>query len=347
MELFFCIRRLSVYLIVGMAMICGYPLYAEKQIPENTFPPNSLPVKVETTFYLWNLSDIDEKDGTFSAEVYVVARWQDDRLAFNTSDKPLIYTEEAARDKLREIWWPELDFVNASDLTTRNKTVFIYPDGTVEYSIKILATFFNTMDLRRFPFDKQNYEIHLQSFLWNVQVVEFVIKKIESEDLANANIKSLRPISLSAEVKNVKFQSEIYSDLGVTIHFVRNPNFFNYQILIPLLVVLFITCLMAFVQIDALSDRLLLAQGSILVLVAMKFMMNQELPTIDYLTFVDYIFFIAYFCCFLMVILSCFIFYFRERHKELASSINKHATWIPLAFFFVMYFALFFLFIKN
>ena len=164
-----------------MAIVCGQSLCAERQLLEKTSPPNTLPVKVETTFYLWNLSDIDEKDGTFSAEVYLVARWHDDRLAFNTSHKALVYVEEAAKDKLEEIWWPVFDFVNASNLTTRNKTLLIFPDGTVEYSLKILGTFFNTMDLRRFPFDEQNYEIHLESFLWNSDIVEFqgvLMKKI-------------------------------------------------------------------------------------------------------------------------------------------------------------------------
>ena len=152
---------------------------------------------------------------------------------------------------------------------------------------------------------------------------------------------------MSGEVKNIKFLSETYSNLGVSIHFIRNPNFFNYQILIPLLVILFITSLISFLQIDALSERLILSQGSVLVLVAMKFMVNQELPHIDYLTFIDYIFFISYFSCLIMVILSCLIFFLKEKHKELSISINKHSTWIPLALFVFFYITLYFLFIIN
>ncbi len=330
-----------------MAFVCSHSPCAEIQNPQVKTPPKNLPVKVETTFYLWSLNNIDEKDGTFTAQIYLVTRWHDDRLAFSTSTLPEIYTEEAASDKLKEIWWPELDFVNSSTLMIRNKTLVINPDGTVEYSIKVFGTFFNTMDLRRFPFDEQDYEIHIESFLWNSQTVEFVVANLESVDLANSRIQSLRPISLSGAVKDIPFMSEAYSDLGISIHFKRSPNFFNYQILIPMLVVLFITCMMTFMPVGRLGDRLLLAQGSILVLVAMKFMINQDLPTVDYLTFVDYIFFIAYFCCFVMVILSCIIFFLRERRKSMSHSINKHATWIPFVLFLVLYLAFFVLVIKS
>lgn len=316
------------FLLLG----CGFA-----DIPTITAPPDPLPVKIDTTFYLWNLSRIDEKDGTFSAEVYVILKWKDERLASKGSRETLIYTEEAVTDKFKEIWWPEIDFVNASTLEQRNKTLFISPEGNVEYSLKVLGSFFNTMDLTLFPFDEQNYEIHIESFLWNSKTLEFVVKQVDSANLANFSIRSLRPDQLFATVKNVKFMSENYSDFGVTVHFVRNPAFFNYQILIPLVIVLFITCAMFYLDIGDLSTRLFLGQGSILVLVAMKFMINQELPSIDYLIPIDYIFFIAYFCCCLTVALSCIDFTLWKKNEPLARRINKHALWIPLLLFFILY----------
>lgn len=310
-------------------------------------PPQNLPVKVETTFYLWNLSNINEKDGTVTAVIYLIFRWHDDRLSFDKEAGPLVYTEDAASDKLDEIWWPEVDFVNASTIDARNKTLFIYPNGTVEYSLKVLGSFFVSMNLMRFPFDEQDYGIHLESFLWDSSVVKFVVAHLERGDLTSSSSKSLQPTGLTAKVKDITFMNTKYSDIGVTIHFKRMPYYFNYQILIPLLIVLFATCMMFFLDIRDLSTRLALMQGIILVFVAMRFMIDQDLPQINYLTFIDYIFFIAYFCCIIMLIFSCLTFLLCKKHPKLAVHLNRNAIWLPFILFFILYVVCYFIFVNN
>lgn len=323
------------YLLLFLCVSCSFAFADAGALMKN--PPEPLPVKVDTTFYLWNLNNIDEKDGTFSAELYLMLKWTDKRLAFKGSDKNLIFSETGARDKLKEMWWPEIDFVNATTLETRNRTLSISPSGEIEYSVKVLGSFFNTMDLRMFPFDEQDYEIHIQSFLWDNKSLEFVGNKLETADLANANVRSLRPTRWSAKVTNVPFMSETYSDFGVTVHFVRNPAFFNYQILIPVIIILLIISGMFFLDVSNLSIRLDLALTSILILVAMKFMIHQDLPPVDYLMLVDYIFFFAYFCCCLIIVISCIDYILWKKHQIIATRINRHAVWIPLLVFSILY----------
>lgn len=320
-------------------MGCGFAFADMSALMKN--PPEPLPVKVDTTLYLWNLSDIDEKDGTFSADIYLMLKWTDKRLAFQGSDKSLIYTEKGAEEKLREIWWPEIDFVNATTLETRNRVLSISPSGNVEYSVKVLGAFFNTMDLTQFPFDEHDFEIHIQSFLWDNKSLKFVANKLEAGDLANANIRSLRPTHWDTKVTNVPFMSDTYSDFGATIHFVRNPTFFNYQILIPIVITLLAISSVFFLDVADLGSRLNLALTSFLILVAMKFVINEELPPVDYLMLVDYIFFFSYFCCCLSVVISCIDYVLWKKHPDVALRLDRHAIWVPLLVFFVLYCILF------
>ena len=258
-------------------------------------PPSPLPVKVETSFFLWNLKDISEKNSTFFADIYLMLKWHDSRLAFQGDSKQHVYMEDAAATKLQQIWSPALDFINSTEVVLREKTLTISPNGDVEYLVKVNATFSAIMDLRNFPFDKQVFNIHIESFLWDINALEFVIGDKEIGKIGAESLEDLSIIGFDAFVTNraFPFMQETFSDFAISIELQRKPGFFLYQVLIPILIVFSIAASMFYLNIEDLGTRLVLAQGCILVFVAMKFIINQDLPQIDYLTTIDYIFFFA------------------------------------------------------
>jgi hypothetical protein len=304
-----------------------------------TPPPKDLPVIVEGSFYLWNISDVDEKKEAYSCEFYLMLSWNDARLAFDTQDTPLIYSEEAAVRKLNEIWWPELDFVNASSIEQRNRSLFIYPSGKVEYSLKVMSTIYTPMDFRLFPFDIQHFDLNIESFLWDSSTLQFVTKKENIGFLPAKEVRNMYLVEVESDISDKKFpyMTESYSNFGVILTLQRHSGFFNFQILIPLVVVLLINCAMFFLDVDDLSTRLYLSQGSILIFVAMKFMINENLPNIDYLTLIDYVFFIAYFCCCIATLISCLNFYLWKKKNIASKRMNKAGIAVPIILFLILY----------
>ena len=94
-----------------------------------------------------------ERDETFEADLYLIFRWHDPRLAFAGTD-PKRFLEDAAVEQLNAIWWPQIEFVNTGQPDIANRALEISPDGSVSYILSVTATFRSDLDLRRFPFDQ-------------------------------------------------------------------------------------------------------------------------------------------------------------------------------------------------
>ena len=103
-----------------------------------TLLPSQTPVPVETHFYLSRLISIDEKSESFTANVIFVFKWQDSHLAFKSADSsPKIYIEEMAVDKLKKIWWPQFEFLNADHRLYQSQLVYCARwDSRILYRIK-------------------------------------------------------------------------------------------------------------------------------------------------------------------------------------------------------------------
>ena len=292
-------------------------------------PPAEQPVKVETSVYLWRLIDLSEKDGNFRAEFYIDCKWKDPRLALNNKEY-LIFNEEEADKKLDEIWWPELDFINGIDLQSTHKVLTIYKDGTVVYSAKILGLFFAQLDLRNFPFDEQYLKIHIESFYWDADILQFVANAEQTGaiEIDNFNGFHLHDISTSVQNEKFPFLHDTYSDFTAAIHIKRNPSYFVYQSLVPLILIFIITCCMFLLEFTDVLNRITLIQGCFFVAIATKFTINDKLPAVDYFTWVDYIFFAFYFFCLLCALASVIDSRIWKKDKKLSDRIRNKIFWL-------------------
>lgn len=314
----------------------------------NTSPPQPLPASVETSIYLWKIENIDEKNQTFTAYIYLDLKWRDPRLAFaGESGKPMIFTEDSIDEKFKEIWWPETDFVNSLGTTIHNRSLSILPDGQATYSLKLNGTFFTPMDFKKFPFDDQTFKIRLQSFLWPKETLQFEIDQKNSGFAKDTFLDLFYLVSTSMNVTTNQYLDTDYSELDFCIHLERHTGFYIYQVLIPLFVILAITFAMFYIDVSELSSRLYLVQGSVLVLIAMKFMINDKLPPIDYLTIIDYIFFSAYFCCAIATAIACVHYRTWRKKSDPTAALSEKSIWIPIFLFFIMYLLIFYFILSG
>ena len=108
-------------------------------------------VKMEMGFTINNLEYFDQKAEKIRLNMEVHMNWFDSFLKWNISSNSLIVPTY-------KIWMPDLELYNAAADPQEYESinsVYVYPDGHVFFDKPIIYSFSCTLDLERFPFDKQ------------------------------------------------------------------------------------------------------------------------------------------------------------------------------------------------
>jgi len=258
-------------------------------------PAGDGPMEVLTGVYLLNLNSVNEKDETFEADVYLQFAWRDPRLAHGGSEA-LVYAEEAVEEKLKEIWWPQIEFVNTSEPTITNQVLAIYPDGQVGLVFGLTATFRADFDLRRFPFDRQELTIRIQSFVSDAEKLRFVVNRDYLGARKSNTYEGLRVRGIDASVglANLDGLQANFSEFRATIGVERNPSFFLWAVFGPVVLIFLISCTVTLVPAEALADRVGICLTALLACIATQFALSFSLPQISYLTLIDWLFITTY-----------------------------------------------------
>ncbi len=136
-----------------------------------------LPVVVRVALAYLDISAVDENEETFDGTVDVRLLWQDPRLRFPSSEAPIGYAELRGRDALERLegmWSPDVAIANLrGEPDYRAVGLRILPDGTVELLQRTTGTFSISMDVERFPFDRQALAVDLVSRRENADKLVF------------------------------------------------------------------------------------------------------------------------------------------------------------------------------
>ena len=266
---------------------------------ETWLPAGNLPVEVAAGFFLANLSAAAERSETFEADLYLSFRWHDPRLAF-AGTEPKRFLEDAAAEQLKEMWWPQLEFINTGEPEVANRALDISPDGFVQYKLSVTATFRSDLDLRRFPFDRETLEVRIQSFIWNQDQMVFVPDSARVGFNPRSTIEELTVKRVSTEIRQRELAGwtpvESYSEFVALIEVQRRAAFYLWTVFTPVMLIFLISCTIFAVPIESFNDRIGISLTALLACIAMQFTVSFHLPQISYLTVLDWMFVVTYFC---------------------------------------------------
>ena len=113
------------------------------------------PTQVSTEIWAVDINSIDSAQQSFTADIAVILRWKDSRLA-HTSGGVVHYA-------LDQIWHPRVVIVNKTNSVRRRlpESVDVEADGTVVYRQRYVGPFTQSLHLESFPFDKQTFRVPL------------------------------------------------------------------------------------------------------------------------------------------------------------------------------------------
>lgn len=244
------------------------------------------PTEVEIAIYVIDVDEIDSAKQNFAASVYVEAHWKNPFLRHKGPD-PM------HRD-LTEVWNPRLTVISQQMIwRSYPESVEVKPDGTVVYRQKIWGRFSQPLNLRDFPFDRQQLSIHVVSAGLVEKQVELVpMMSPSGRSSAIATGFSLPDFSVAswsaAPVPYYPGQDGVsVAGYQMNIEVVRKANYYVLKVIIPLCLIVVMSWLPRWMDPEQSGTNIGVSTSAFLTLVAYLFAITVLLPRVSYVTRMD------------------------------------------------------------
>ena len=244
--------------------------------------------------------DIDSIDGaqqSFVANFAVIVEWKDPRLA---EDIDYIRVMHAT-----DVWTPYLQILNQQKLfETFPDQVQVLPDGTVIYVQRYWGTLSYPMDLKDFPSDSHSLQIKLVTVGKDAQNIKFSINEEKSglSDVLTVTDWEVTSWNTFAESINIGPNLPVFPGVVFEFEAKRQVGFYFIKVLIPLIMIVFISLIVLFIDPSHIGPKFSIAITAILTLIAYRFLLGNLLPKISYLTHMDYFLFGSMFLVFAVLV---------------------------------------------
>ena len=246
--------------------------------------------------YVNDITALDLRTHSWSADVYVWFRWKDPE-----TDPEKDPTIDPATT---------VGFVNAFELwghtrTTDQEKPRFFPETGERYQVVRQQGRFSTkFDLTAYPFDRQVLTIELEEQALELDAVEFV----PDEEPIVVNPQLLLPGFVLGQARLVVEPYEYPTGFGEPGH--RRARFSRVRIeipiqrpalthgvkfLLPILCVVACAAMLFFFDPKFVESRAEFGITSLLTIVALQITLNEDLPEIDYLVLIDKLYLAAYF----------------------------------------------------
>jgi hypothetical protein len=279
---------------------------------------NDRPVKVFVSFYVTDIEGIDNKDQSFTLDVIIRLKWKDERLAEAKTPLPL-----------NSIWNPNVQIYNLRDVETRfPKVAVVLNDGFVQYTQRYYATLSSRLNFKEFPFDVQTLPITLLSFGFSPDEVELVFETAGGAKEFSISDWHVEPVGSESS----EFKANLFGDasedivrprLDYKFKASRYIHFYWWKVLAPLMVILFLSWAVFWIDPSQVGAQIGVSGTSILTLIAFLYKLDNILPPVSYLTRMDHFIFtslILVFIAYLEALISTT--FALKGNKELASKLD-------------------------
>ena len=123
------------------------------------------PLYLDIEIRLASFDSISEVNMDYTLTLYLNQYWRDDRLIFGNQTEEITLTGEI----IDKSWLPDTFFPNDKsaylhDVTEKNKMIRLNGNGEILYGMRFTSTLACMMDLRRYPLDRQNCTVEIESY---------------------------------------------------------------------------------------------------------------------------------------------------------------------------------------
>lgn len=247
------------------------------------------PTLVHVGAYIINVTTIDEQAQTFIGDFYVWFSWLDRRLADPAQRRVRVAP-------LDQVWHPRLLPVNrrSADMVYP-QVVEIDPGGEVRYTQRLLGTFTVPLELRAFPFDRQDLYLQIVAPGYSPDEIAFVVDQDGVGREAHLTLpgwRVSRPTvrSFTKEIANAApGRSAVQlSGVRVELQVARNWHYYVLREVLPLLFIVLMSFSLFWIPPAQHSMKVGISTAAIFSLMAYYVQLGRALPKVDYLTRMDW-----------------------------------------------------------
>ncbi|CAF1183814.1 unnamed protein product [Adineta steineri] len=205
-------------------------------------------VEVRFGLQLIHISDLDEKNQVLITNQWQIYEWNDEALTWDPEEYGNLID---IRLPIKRIWQPDVTLYNYADTRLEEKRevlATVFSNGTVLW--KPMSIFKSTcqIDIRRFPYDKQNCSMKFGSWTYDSSKVNLQFyRDIHQFDLHSYVISNEWTITYNNASRNEEKYDccpEIYVDLKFNITLERRGGFYNYILILPCVLLSCLTCIL-------------------------------------------------------------------------------------------------------
>jgi hypothetical protein len=257
---------------------------------------DSGPTQISVGIWVADISSIDSAQQTFTAEIAVVLRWKDPRLAHTGKG--------VVRYPLEQIWHPRVGIVNETNSVSRKMpdSVEVEPDGTVTYRQRYVGAFTQPLRLQSFPFDRQTFRVQLVAVRYQSNEVMFVPDQVWIRD----GLKEAGGISPSVTLPDWTIEKwelkplvyalaprHQYSSYAFEFTASRNVQYYILKVILPLVLIVMMSWAGFWIDPVNANSQISVAVTSMLTLIAYRFAIDSQLPRLPYMTRIDLFFLVS------------------------------------------------------
>ncbi|XP_031453561.1 gamma-aminobutyric acid receptor subunit pi-like isoform X1 [Phasianus colchicus] len=238
------------------------------------------PVSVGMSLDIASIDTISEINMDYTATIFLRQRWTDERLCFD-GNKSL-----SLDGRLVEMLWvPDTFIVDSKksflhDITVENRLIRIYPNGTVLYAIRITTTVACSMDLTKYPMDKQTCTLQLESWGYNINDVMFYWTR------GNDSVRGLDTLQLAqytvedhfTSVSEAVYETGRYPKLVFHFELKRNILYFILETYVPSILLVVLSWVSFWISQSSVPARICIGVTTVLTMTTLMMGARTSLP---------------------------------------------------------------------
>ena len=298
----------------------------------------SIPVQIGLR--LQQITGIDQKQENFGIVASLRMEYLDQNLAFSP-DTCQCRFKQFGIDKFtsfvteKGLKMPTFTIFNQQGRrSSQNSIVIIFPNGQIIYFERFTVTLqAPDFDFRRYPLDKQNFFINIDSIL---PKQEYVYQELEGFTEIGAQLGEEEWIITEFDTKITKQNlttGETSDRFSFHFQAKRHLNYYLLRLFIPIFVIIIVSWLPFFLR--DYGKRVDIASGNLLLFIAFNFTLSNDLPRLGYVTFLDKILISMFLVSGILILLNVYLRRLEiSRKEDKAAKIDQYTIWgYPLLYF--------------
>ena len=264
------------------------------------------PLGVKVSCTVTKINELNTKRQTFQINMYFRQSWKDERLSWQNLK---VFNECGSNETLIKdtksslIWRPDSFFSNANGLVSPGgeEFIYIYKDGLVLWSRRIVLTLFCTMEFQYYPFDVQHCQTTIESYGHGTDEMVYVQSEptdrfSDTIDFLDSSVGTVAAYSLglpTSVVGTVSIGGNIFSTVKLLWKFKRTPESYIVTPFSQIWLIVLCSFVGCCINPEAAPARVAIALITVLATINLLTRFAEEIPVVNYYTAMDYMYLVC------------------------------------------------------